>query len=104
MQPQAKNNVISAVVPPFTGAGRVLVQVVSDQIRLWQKEVERVTMVPAYLYSDFENEAVWRGTCDEARRLGAHLWQATPHPARASTGSGCPSPQAAALPFPTSSG
>jgi len=60
----------------------VVPEVVSDQIRLWEKEVNRVTMVPAYLYSDFESDDVWRGTCDEARRLGAHLWQAAPHPAR----------------------
>lgn len=55
-------------------------QVVSDQIRLWQKESERVTMVPAFMYSEFENDAVWRDACDSARSLGGHMWQAVPHP------------------------
>lgn len=61
----------------------VVPEVVSDQIRLWQKESERVTMVPAYLYSDFENDTVWRDACAAARSLGGHLWQAAPHPPRA---------------------
>lgn len=60
----------------------IVPEVVSDQIRLWQKESERVTMVPAFMYSEFENDAVWRDTCTSARSMGGHLWQAAPHPPR----------------------
>lgn len=54
---------------------------VSDQIRLWQADTQRVKALPAVLYSDFETPGLWAGTVDKARELGAHLWEAPPRPA-----------------------
>jgi len=58
-----------------------LAQVVSDQIRLWQADTQRVKALPAVLYSDFETPGLWAGTVAKARELGAHLWEAPPRPA-----------------------
>ena len=56
------------------------IQVVMDQLRLWEKEARRVAAMPATLYSDFESAELWAGTVAAARDLGGHLWDAPPRP------------------------
>jgi Transcription factor Tfb2 (p52) C-terminal domain len=57
--------------------------VVSDQVRLWQADTQRVRAVPAVLYSGFESPGLWGGTNEKAKQLGAHLWDAAPRAAGA---------------------
>lgn len=50
-------------------------QVVADQIRLWQAEMRRVEHNKAYLYDDFESRELFLQTADHARLLGTLLWE-----------------------------
>ena len=52
-----------------------LLQVVADQIRLWQADMRRVQQHKAHLYDDFESEALFLSTAQRARELGTWLWE-----------------------------
>jgi hypothetical protein len=49
--------------------------VVSDQIRLWQQELQRLSIHRAVLYSNFESPVLYRKTADFADRIGAQLYR-----------------------------
>jgi Transcription factor Tfb2 (p52) C-terminal domain len=51
------------------------VQVVSDQIRLWQADLMRVGQQQAVLYDDFPSAEVFQKSCAFARSHGVWLWQ-----------------------------
>ena len=46
---------------------------VTDQIKLWQSELQRLTPERATLYSNFESEELYRRTADFAARLDKML-------------------------------
>ncbi len=50
-------------------------QVVSDQVRLWQADTQRVRVSRAVLYDDFPSAQVFRMSAARARELGAWLWE-----------------------------
>ena len=50
-------------------------QVVSDQVRLWQADTQRVRSDRAVLYDDFPSKEVFAKSCGRARELGAWLWE-----------------------------
>ena len=54
---------------------RIDLQVVSDQIRLWQAETQRVQHFKAHLYDNFESEELFYKTAQQAKMLGTWLWQ-----------------------------
>lgn len=49
-------------------------QVVADQIRLWQADVQRVRQTRAVLYDDFQSATLFEKTLAFARKIGACLW------------------------------
>lgn len=59
----------------YTIGPTVLLQVVADQIRLWQAETQRVRHYKAHLYDNFETEQLFRMSAEHARLLGTWLWQ-----------------------------
>ena len=54
---------------------RAMVQVVADQVRLWQADTQRVRNDRAVLYDDFPSKDVFGKSCARARELGAWLWE-----------------------------
>ncbi|PHT90513.1 hypothetical protein T459_05626 [Capsicum annuum] len=48
---------------------------VTDQIRLWESDLNRVEMMPAHLYDEFPSKDVFEAACDFAREYGAFLWE-----------------------------
>jgi hypothetical protein len=50
-------------------------QVVADQIRLWQQELTRLQMHSAMLYDKFESQELYVGAVEHARQLGALLFR-----------------------------
>ncbi|KAK6917534.1 Transcription factor Tfb2, C-terminal domain [Dillenia turbinata] len=48
---------------------------VSDQIRLWESDLNRVEMMSAYLYDDFPSRDVFESACDFAREYNGLLWE-----------------------------
>ena len=52
-------------------------QVVSDQIRLWQADMRRVRHNRAVLYDDFPSKQVFELSAMQARQLGCWLWEDT---------------------------
>lgn len=48
---------------------------VTDQIRLWETDRNRVGMVPSHLYEDFPNKELFEQCCDYARDNGCLLWE-----------------------------
>jgi hypothetical protein len=50
-------------------------QVVADQVRLWQADTQRVRHDRALLYDDFPSEQVFRLSAQKARSLGVWLWE-----------------------------
>eukprot|EP00897_Mesotaenium_endlicherianum_P003507 jgi/Mesen1/3184/ME000184S02243 len=52
----------------------VVPETVTDQIRLWEKERNRVGLAPAFLYDDFPAQDVFDTVVQHARDLGVLLW------------------------------
>lgn len=50
---------------------------VTDQIRLWESDKNRVQITPAYIYNDFPSEDVFEAACTYARDIGGLLWEDT---------------------------
>ncbi|KAJ3689275.1 hypothetical protein LUZ61_018439 [Rhynchospora tenuis] len=50
---------------------------VTDQIRLWEADRNRVEMTPSHLYEDFPSKDLFEACCDFARDYGCLLWQDT---------------------------
>lgn len=48
---------------------------VTDQIRLWETDRNRVEMIPSHLYEDFPSKEVFEGASDFAREVGGLLWE-----------------------------
>ncbi|TVU16626.1 hypothetical protein EJB05_40199, partial [Eragrostis curvula] len=48
---------------------------VTDQIRLWETDRNRVEMVPSHLYEDFPSRELFEQCCDHARDNGYLLWE-----------------------------
>jgi len=51
------------------------VQVVADQVRLWQADTQRVRHNRAVLYDDFPSTQIFRLAAQKARALGVWLWE-----------------------------
>ena len=51
---------------------------VTDQIRLWELEKNRVQSAPGYLYDDFRAAADFELVRDYARQLDCIVWEASP--------------------------
>lgn len=58
-------------------AGRVpaVPENVTDQIRLWESDLNRVETMPSYLYDEFPSKDVFEAACDFARDRGGFLWE-----------------------------
>ncbi|GJN23003.1 hypothetical protein PR202_gb10617 [Eleusine coracana subsp. coracana] len=48
---------------------------VTDQIRLWETDRNRVEMIPSHLYEDFPSKNLFEQCCDHARDNGYLLWE-----------------------------
>ncbi|KAJ8761616.1 hypothetical protein K2173_004392 [Erythroxylum novogranatense] len=48
---------------------------VTDQIRLWESDLNRVEMTLAHLYDEFPSRDVFDAACDYAREWGGLLWE-----------------------------
>jgi len=48
---------------------------VTDQIRLWETDRNRVEMIPSHLYEDFPSKDVFEAASDFAREIGGLLWE-----------------------------
>ncbi|XP_026420867.1 general transcription and DNA repair factor IIH subunit TFB2-like [Papaver somniferum] len=48
---------------------------VTDQIRLWESDLNRVEVTPANFYDEFPSKDVFEGACDYARDNGGLLWE-----------------------------
>ncbi|CAD6261707.1 unnamed protein product [Miscanthus lutarioriparius] len=48
---------------------------VTDQIRLWETDRNRVEMIPSHLYEDFPSKEWFEQCCDYARDSGYLLWE-----------------------------
>lgn len=48
---------------------------VTDQIRLWETDRNRVEMIPSHLYEDFPSREVFEAACDFAREYSGLLWE-----------------------------
>ncbi|KAK8964781.1 hypothetical protein KSP40_PGU012110 [Platanthera guangdongensis] len=48
---------------------------VTDQIRLWETDRNRVEMTPSHLYEDFPSKDVFETASDFAREVGGLLWE-----------------------------
>ncbi|XP_026448498.1 general transcription and DNA repair factor IIH subunit TFB2-like [Papaver somniferum] len=48
---------------------------VTDQIRLWESDLNRVEATPANFYEEFPSKDVFEGACDYARDNGGLLWE-----------------------------
>ncbi|THG06821.1 hypothetical protein TEA_001970 [Camellia sinensis var. sinensis] len=48
---------------------------VTDQIRLWESDMNRVEITPAHFYDEFPTREVFDAACDFAREYGGLLWE-----------------------------
>ncbi|XP_076912850.1 general transcription and DNA repair factor IIH subunit TFB2-like [Bidens hawaiensis] len=48
---------------------------VTDQIRLWESDLNRVEMTPAHFFDDFPSRDVFEAACDFAREFSSLLWE-----------------------------
>ena len=48
---------------------------VTDQIRLWETDLNRVETMPSHLYDEFPSRDVFEAACDFAREYGGLLWE-----------------------------
>ena len=51
------------------------VQVVADQIRLWQQERARLSATDCWLYRNFESEQLYSRVAAFAERMGQAVWK-----------------------------
>ncbi|GAA96696.1 uncharacterized protein L969DRAFT_97051 [Mixia osmundae IAM 14324] len=58
---------------------------VVDQIKLWEREKNRVKTEPCFLYDDFRSQADYDLVCDYAKQIGAVLWLGEPGSRRFAT-------------------
>lgn len=52
---------------------------VTDQIRLWESDRNRIEIFPSHIYDDFPSKEVFESTCDFAREIGGMLWVDSKH-------------------------
>lgn len=52
---------------------------VTDQIRLWETDRNRVEIMPSHMYDDFPSKEVFEATCDFAREISGMLWADSKH-------------------------
>ncbi|KAI5667039.1 hypothetical protein M9H77_16892 [Catharanthus roseus] len=50
---------------------------VTDQIRLWESDLNRVEMIPSHLIDEFPSRDVFEAACDFARECGGLLWESS---------------------------
>lgn len=55
---------------------RTPAQTVQDQIRLWERETQRVELAPAHLYQHFEDATLYERSRAFAQQRGFLLWEA----------------------------
>ncbi|KAJ4846570.1 RNA polymerase II transcription factor B 52 kDa subunit [Turnera subulata] len=48
---------------------------VTDQIRLWEADLNRVEMIPSHFYDEFPSRDVFEAACDYAREWSGLLWE-----------------------------
>ncbi|KAF5756582.1 putative transcription factor TFIIH subunit p52/Tfb2 [Helianthus annuus] len=48
---------------------------VTDQIRLWESDLNRVEMTPAHFFDDFPSRDMFEAACDFAREFSSLLWE-----------------------------
>ncbi|KAL3534754.1 hypothetical protein ACH5RR_003215 [Cinchona calisaya] len=48
---------------------------VTDQMRLWESDLNRVESVPAHFFEEFPSKDVFEAACDFARECGGLLWE-----------------------------
>ncbi|KAF3451495.1 hypothetical protein FNV43_RR07590 [Rhamnella rubrinervis] len=48
---------------------------VTDQIRLWESDLNRIETTPAHHYDEFPSREVFEGACDFAREWNGLLWE-----------------------------
>ncbi|KAF9611856.1 hypothetical protein IFM89_036500 [Coptis chinensis] len=48
---------------------------VTDQIRLWEADLNRVEITPSHFYDEFPSRDVFESSCDYARDNGGLLWE-----------------------------
>ncbi|KAB5560588.1 hypothetical protein DKX38_005545 [Salix brachista] len=48
---------------------------VTDQIRLWEADLNRVEITPAHLYDEFPSKDTFEAACDYAREWNGLLWE-----------------------------
>ncbi|XP_015888991.1 general transcription and DNA repair factor IIH subunit TFB2 [Ziziphus jujuba] len=48
---------------------------VTDQIRLWESDLNRIEMTPAHHYDEFPSKEVFEAACDFAREWNGLLWE-----------------------------
>ncbi|XP_062162506.1 general transcription and DNA repair factor IIH subunit TFB2 [Alnus glutinosa] len=48
---------------------------VTDQIRLWESDLNRVEMTPSHYYDEFPSRDVFEAACDYAREWNGLLWE-----------------------------
>nr|XP_023877525.1 general transcription and DNA repair factor IIH subunit TFB2 [Quercus suber]POF23264.1 rna polymerase ii transcription factor b subunit 2 [Quercus suber] len=48
---------------------------VTDQIRLWESDLNRVEMTPAHYYDEFPSREIFEAACDHAREWNGLLWE-----------------------------
>ncbi|CAM6085516.1 unnamed protein product [Calypogeia fissa] len=53
----------------------VVPETVTDQIRLWENDRNRVQMAPAYVYKDFSSAETFEAVLQFAKDIGGLLWQ-----------------------------
>lgn len=53
----------------------IVPETVSDQLRLWESDRNRVELEPAYFYDDFPSMDVYEAVVSHARDLGGLMWE-----------------------------
>jgi transcription initiation factor TFIIH subunit 4 len=53
----------------------VVPETVSDQLRLWETDRNRVELEPAYFYDDFPTVSIYEAVVQHARELGGLLFE-----------------------------
>jgi hypothetical protein len=63
-------------------------QTVQDQIRLWERETQRVALAGGYCYSNFEDAALFERSRAFAQQRGLLLWDSADKQMMVVTGPG----------------